>query len=159
MGSRALFDEVTVHELAHQWFGDAVSPANWQHIWLNEGFATFSEFLWTEHLRGTEAMNSEIASLHSNLSSIGHFAISDPQESQLFGPAVYWRGGMTLHALRVALGDDEVMKSIFQTYFTRYADGNATTQDFIDVVHEVSGQDFTDLWDAWLFSTQLPDLP
>jgi aminopeptidase N len=159
MGNRALFAAVTVHELAHQWFGDAVTPTNWQHIWLNEGFATFAEFLWTEHRRDRDAMNAEIASLHDSLQSIGHYAISDPQESQLFGPAVYWRGGITLHALRVALGDDDVMKEIFQTYFTRYEDGNASTQDFIDVVHEVSGQDFTELWDDWLYSSQLPDLP
>jgi aminopeptidase N len=159
MGNRALFDAVVVHELAHQWWGNSVSPASWQEIWLNEGFATFAEFLWTEHRQGSQAMRAEIEGLHDALSSIGHYAISDPQEVQLFGPAVYWRGGMTLHALRVALGDDDLMKEIFRIYFERFADGNVTTQDFIDVVHEVSGQDFTELWDAWLFSSQLPALP
>jgi aminopeptidase N len=159
MGNRALYDEVVVHELSHQWWGDSVTPATWQDIWLNEGFATFSEFLWTEHRQGTAAMFEQIADLHENLSSIGHYAISDPKESQLFGPAVYWRGGMTLHALRVALDDDDLLKQIFQTYFIRYEDGIVTTQDFIDVVEELSGRDFTELWDAWLYSSALPDLP
>jgi len=158
MGSRALFDEIVVHELAHQWWGDSVTPSSWQDIWLNEGFATFAEFLWTEHLRGEDAMNDQIDGLHSALQTIGHFAISDPQESQLFGPAVYWRGGMVLHALRVQVGD-EVLKQIFHTYLERYADGNATTRDFIDLAEEISGQDLAELFDAWLFSVALPDLP
>lgn len=158
MGSRALFDEVVVHELAHQWWGDSVSPRTWQDIWLNEGFATFAEFLWTEHLRGGDAMLDQIGSLHDSLQSIGHFAIADPQESQLFGPAVYWRGGMTLHALRLAVGDD-VLKQIFREYFARYSDGNAATADFIAVTEEVSGRDLAQLFDDWIFSTGLPELP
>jgi len=158
MGNRALFDEIVVHELAHQWWGDSVTISSWQDIWLAEGFATFAEFLWTEQLRGTEAMNDQIEGLHSALQSIGHFAISDPQESQLFGPAVYWRGGMTLHALRVEVGDD-VLKQIFQTYFDRFADRNVTPDDFIDLAEEISGKDLTDLFDAWVYSVRLPDLP
>ncbi|MCH7584342.1 MAG: M1 family metallopeptidase [Acidobacteria bacterium] len=158
MGSRALFDEIVVHELAHQWWGDSVTPASWQDIWLSEGFATFAEFLWTEHLRGEDAMNDQIEGLHGALQSIGHFAISDPRESQLFGPAVYWRGGMVLHALRAQVGD-EVLKEIFHTYFEIYADGNVTTREFIDLAEEISGQDLTELFDAWLFAVALPDLP
>ena len=158
IGSRALFDSIVVHEVAHQWWGDSVTPASWQDIWLNEGFATFAEFLWTEHVRGERAMLDEIDGRHSALQSIDHFAISDPHESQLFGPAVYWRGGMTLHVLRVRVGDD-VMKEILKTYFARFADGNVTTGDFIEVAEEISGQDLTDLFDLWLFSEALPDLP
>jgi len=158
MGNHATFDQVVVHELAHQWWGNSVSPANWQEIWLNEGFATFSEFLWTEHLEGEEEMLDQIDTLHSVLMTIEHRAIADPRESELFGPAVYWRGGMTLHALRVTVGDD-VMKRIFSTYYERFADGNVTTADFISVTEEVSGQDLTDFFDAWLYSTALPRLP
>jgi len=158
MGNHATFEQVVVHELAHQWWGDSVSPANWQEIWLNEGFATFSEFLWTEHVEGEEEMLEQIDSLHTVLIGIEHRAIGDPQESELFGPAVYWRGGMTLHALRVTVGDD-VMKDIFATYYERFADGNVTTADFISVAEEVSGQDLTDFFDAWLYSTALPRLP
>jgi aminopeptidase N len=158
MGSRATFDQIVVHELAHQWWGDSVSPASWQEIWLNEGFATFSEFLWTEHLNGEEAMLDQISSLHAALITIEHRAIADPRESELFGPAVYWRGGMTLHALRVEVGDD-VMKDILAAYYAKFADGNVTTEDFIGVAEEVSGRDLTDLFDAWLYSTALPNLP
>lgn len=158
MGSRALFDEIVVHELAHQWWGDSVTISSWQDIWLNEGFATFAEFLWTEHRRGKDAMNDQIEGLHEALQSIEHFAISDPQESQLFGPAVYWRGGMTLHALRAQVGD-EVLKEIFHTYFERFADGNVTTAEFIELAEELSGQDLAQVFDDWLFSVALPDLP
>ena len=158
MGSRALVDKIVVHELAHQWFGNSVSPASWQDIWLNEGFATFAEFLWTEHLRGTGTMLDEIEGLHDSLRFIDHFAISDPRKSQLFGPAVYWRGGMTLHALRAQVGD-ETMKEILQTYSARFADGNATTDAFIDLATEISGRNLIELFDAWLVATALPDLP
>jgi len=158
MGNRALSDEIVVHELAHQWFGDSVTPTNWRGIWLNEGFATFAEFLWAEHLGGEQQMIDQISGLHAALQTFEHLAIADPQESELLGPAVYLKGGMTLHALRVTVGDD-AMKDILTTYFERFADGNATTEDFIAVAEEVAGQDLTGLFDAWLFSTDLPDLP
>ena len=103
-------------------------------------------------------MNYQIEGLHAALQSIEHFAISDPQESQLFGPAVYWRGGMTLHALRAQVGD-EVLKEIFHTYFERFADGNVTTAEFIELAEELSGQDLAQVFDDWLFSVALPDLP
>ncbi len=158
MGSRALFDRVVVHEISHQWWGDSVTPATWQDIWLNEGFATFSEFLWVEHTRGQQAMLDTIDGLHESLQIIDHSAIFDPGESELLGSAVYWRGGLTLHALRLRVGD-EVLKEILWTYHATFAGGNATTEDFIDLAEEISGRDLTDLFATWVFAEQLPDLP
>ncbi len=158
MGSRALIDRIVVHELAHQWWGDSVTPATWQDIWLNEGFATFSEFLWIEHTQGSQAMVDTIEGLHDSLRAIDHAAIFDPGEAELFGAAVYWRGGMTLHTLRLRVGDD-VLKEILHTYFATFSDSNATTGNFIGIAEAVSGQDLSELFDSWLFSETLPDLP
>ena len=158
MDRRSLSDVVVVHELAHQWFGDSVSPKSWQDIWLNEGFATFAEFIWIEHELGTEAMQGEIASRHQILSGRDDRPIADPGVSDLFGLPVYWRGGLTLHALRMEVGDD-AMRQILMTYTERFAYGNADTADFIAVAEEVSGRDLGALFDAWLYQSELPPLP
>jgi aminopeptidase N len=158
MDRRSMSDVVVVHELAHQWFGNSVSLATWQDIWLNEGFATFAEFIWIEHELGQDAMENEITSRHEILSSREHRPIADPGVADLFGLAVYWRGGLTLHALRVEVGDD-IMRQILMTYASRFGGGHASTADFIALAEEVAGRDLGDLFDAWLFQTELPPLP
>ncbi len=164
IGQPALIEVFVVHELAHQWWGDSVSPQTWQHVWLNEGFATFAGFLWIEHTQGEEAMLERIGELYERLVSQRNNAIADPQESQLFSWAVYWRGGMTLHALRITVGD-EVLKEIFHEYHARFADSTASTEDFITVAEEVSGQDLTELFDEWVYTGHpfpwdpFPELP
>jgi len=153
-----VIDIIVVHEIAHQWFGNSVSVATWPDIWLNEGFATFAEFLWIEHEFGRETMEAEIAERHGAMSRRTHRPIADPGVDQLFGLAVYLRGGLTLHALRIEVGDD-LMRQILLTYVERYTDGNASTADFIAVAEEVAGRDLSELFDAWLYQTDLPPLP
>jgi aminopeptidase N len=150
-------EEVIAHELAHQWFGDSVTPATWRDIWLNEGFATFGEFLWLEHAYGPGAMEQYAATLHVMVGGTGS-PISDPGVAELFGTGVYWRGGLTLHALRRTVGDD-TMRAILTTWHDRYRYGNATTADFIAVAEEVSERDLGDLFTAWLGGGELPPLP
>jgi aminopeptidase N len=158
MDRRSLTDVVVVHELAHQWFGNSVSLATWQDIWLNEGFATFAEFIWIEHELGEDAMENEIASRHEILAGREHRPIADPGVANLFGLPVYWRGGLTLHALRVEVGDD-TMRQILMTYATRFGGGHASTADFMALAEEVADRDLGELFDAWLFQAELPPLP
>ena len=84
--------------------------------------------------------------------------LGDPGQANLFSGIVYQRGALTLHALRLAVGDDDFF-DILRTYTTRYAGAVVTTEDFISVAEEVSGQQLDDLFDAWLFQTELPDMP
>jgi aminopeptidase N len=147
-----------VHELAHQWFGNSVTPAAWEHIWLNEGFATFAEYLWIEHLYGEPAMLQEIRGDHAWLRSRAHAPPGDPGVARLFGSSVYLRGGLTLHALRVDLGDAAFFEAL-RTYADRYAYATASTADFITTVEEVSGRDLAGFFDAWLLGDGIPDLP
>ncbi len=95
------------HELAHQWFGDSVSVHTWDNIWLNEGFASFSEFLWAE-FTGLRTAHEQFLIDYSRpaTSAFWQIVVSDPQRDTMFASAVYRRGGMTLQALREKIGDD-----------------------------------------------------
>ncbi len=150
---------VIAHELAHQWFGDSVSLSNWQDIWLNEGFATYASVLWLESTQGRAAMNNELRSYYSVLTgAVRPVPPGSPPVDDLFDTAVYLRGAWTLHALRLAVGDDVFFK-IMRTYYDRYKYANASTHDFIDVAEEVSGQDLTTLFNEWLFQEHVPPMP
>lgn len=144
-----------IHELAHQWFGNAVSIQQWSDIWLNEGFAGYSEVLWVEHAWGTAARDEMLADLIWAAGSPA--TIGDPGRADIFSGEVYSRGALTLHALRLEVGD-EAFFDILQTWVVRFRNGNASTADFIALAEQVSGQDLRALFDAWLFQPEMPDL-
>jgi aminopeptidase N len=149
---------VVVHELAHQWFGDAVSPARWRDIWLNEGFATYAEWMWTEHTEGVPIARTAEDVYAAQSPGDQTRPILDPGPDGLFDGAVYERGGLTLYALQVEVGDatfDEIMR----TYFERYNGESVTTEDFVAVAEEVSGKSLDKLFAAWLLELDLPPFP
>lgn len=151
-------NELTVaHELMHEWFGNHVTLGDWQDIWLNEGFAFYLPMMWAESLDvlDTDAMALSQWRMLDIYGSVGPATVT-PEE--LFGNSVYVRGGLTLHALRRTVGDD-LFRTILREYYRRHAGGNATTADFIAVANDVSGQDLTEFFDAWLYQEELPPLP
>ncbi|HEY3143106.1 MAG TPA: M1 family metallopeptidase [Acidimicrobiales bacterium] len=150
-------DSLTVaHELSHQWFGDDVSPATWKDIWLNEGFATYSSWLWADHA-GDASVDDIIAYETDNAGPMDVPPV-DPGADDLFNyGSVYVRGALTLHVLRHKIGDDDFFE-LLQTWVERYGGGSASTQDFEDLAEEVSGDDLTALFDAWLRSDDEPSL-
>jgi aminopeptidase N len=156
----AVRNETTiVHELAHQWFGDSVSVAQWKDIWLNEGFATYAQWLWAEHQGPRSAHDSFLAGYNSRPadSSFWQIEVADPQRDTMFASAVYQRGAMTLQALRERIGDTAFFKLLpAWTKLHRY--GNASTADFIRLAEHVSGRQLDDLFDTWLFTTGKPAL-
>jgi len=150
-------NSVIVHELAHQWFGDLVAVDRWQHIWLNEGFATYAEWLWRAHEGfGTPRRTFEaIWRAIPGDSPFWQVVIGDPGVDDLFDGAVYVRGAMTLQALRNEVGDD-VFWTILHAWTEQRAFGTGTTDGFITLAEQVFGQDLSDLFDVWLLAPSRP---
>lgn len=153
-------EETVAHELAHQWFGDDISVADWGDIWLNEGFATYSEGLWIEHLYGRDGLDEWVKGVYNEAKDYPEYfpAPGNPPADDLFNGGVYYRGGLTLHALRLEVGDDAFFK-IIKTYYERFKGSNAATEDFISVAEEVSGKDLKTFFDNWLYQDALMPIP
>jgi aminopeptidase N len=145
------------HELAHMWFGDSVSVADWHHIWLNEGFASYAQYLWTEHLGGASPHDQFVAEFNSRPASdpFWNSQIADPQRDTMFQRAVYRRGAMTLQALRDKIGDDAFFR-VLRTWTAEHFQGNATTAQFIALSERISGQDLSNFFQVWLYTPTKP---
>ncbi len=155
-GDPSTDDSVVVHELAHQWFGDSVALARWRDIWLNEGFATYMEWLWSEHQgRGTADENFAGWAGTPADDPFWQVRIGDPGPANIFDLAVYYRGAMTVHALRKQIGDDSFFRLLKQ-WNTRYRQGNATLRQFIDLAERTSGQNLDPFFRTWLFTPSKP---
>ncbi|MFF9523367.1 M1 family metallopeptidase [Streptomyces achromogenes] len=148
-----------VHELAHQWFGDSVSVAHWNDIWLNEGFATYAQWLWAEHQGTRTAHDSFRAGYDSRPADSSFWQVEPgaPERDSMFASAVYQRGAMTLQMLRERIGDPAFFR-LLPTWTTLHRYGNASTADFIRLAERVSGQQLDDLFDTWLFTPGKPAL-
>jgi hypothetical protein len=150
-------DSVVVHELAHQWAGNSVAVEQWPHIWLNEGFATYAEWLWSENqnLGTSAAIFDSLYDAHPDDDPFWSVIVGDPGPDALFAGAVYDRGAMTLHKLRVTVGD-EAFFAILRTWFTTRAGSGGTTAQFIDLAEQICDQELSPLFDAWLFTAGKP---
>ncbi|MEF8815975.1 MAG: M1 family metallopeptidase [Salinibacter sp.] len=143
------------HEIAHQWYGNTVTEADWPHLWLSEGFATYLTGLYLEHARGEAALRRYMTNARRQVvqfyeqnpdEPLVDTTYSDPNE--LLNTNPYQKGGWVLHMLRRAVGTETFWAGL-RAYYERYRNGNASTRDFRAVMEDVSGQDLETFFDQW----------
>jgi aminopeptidase N len=148
---------VIVHEVAHQWFGNAVTEYDWNDVWLSEGFATYFTLLFIEHAYGRDEFVARLKSSRDRVMAfydqnpdyrIVHDNLTDMR--QVTSSNTYQKGGWTLHMLRGIIGDDAFWRGI-QAYYRQYRDANATTDDFRRAMEETSGLDLSQFFREWLY--------
>lgn len=160
MTTQGFFERtLTAHELGHQWFGDNVTCASWSDIWLNEGFASYSEELMlAEFYPGDET--SLMLDRHNNIKEEpgGSVWVEDSLNvDRIFdGRLTYNKGAAIVHTLRFLINDDEVFFDVLQTYQTQFKDSTATASDFKQVAEEVSGLDLTAFFNEWYYGEGYP---
>jgi len=151
-------EEITIlHELAHQWFGDCVTPANFHHSWISEGFATYSEALYQEHLLGKAAYHdymNGVNDAHNYHVPIYRDDISEP--SLVYHGVVYNKGAWVLHMLRHILGDTTFFQAL-RAYLQQFGYGSAVTEDLQQVFEAVSGIDLNDFFQQWIYESWYPE--
>lgn len=171
------YDEAIVaHEAVHQWFGNSLTPLEWDDIWLNEGFATYFDWVWTAYARGLDNPDAAAARNYALLSGQQFLdqgippsqipAVLEenfpppglPPANSLFNGAVYLRGAMVLHALRQRIGDDDFFAGV-RAYADRFAQSTVTTEDFVAVMEEASGEDLDEFFTTWLTDPTMPAIP
>jgi len=149
------------HEIAHQWFGDAVSEMDWHHIWISEGFATYFTDLYIEHTRGREAFVESLLDERKQVLSFARKRLAPvvdttlPVSVRLLNSNSYEKGGWVLHMLRRELGDS-LFQDCIQSFYEEYKFGNALTRDFQKVVEKVSGRSFEDFFQQWVYQAGHP---
>jgi len=146
-----------VHELAHQWFGDSVTPRRWRDIWLNEGFARWAEVRYAETHGGRSAQGwlRTQYRLHPAGARFWRLPIADPGPDHLFAWAVYDRGAMAVQALRRRIGDADFF-GLLQLWTVQHRWGTATLEEFQALAEQVSGEDLTGFFQAWLVDQGRP---
>jgi aminopeptidase N len=150
---------VIAHELAHQWWGDALTPVTFEHIWLNEGFASYFDAMFTEYQYGYEAFQQHMAAYKNLVFQDGSldYPILNPPPEFLFGRAVYFKGAWVLHMLRHKVGES-VYQNIIKSYYDQFSYRIVDTDDLIQICNIESSQNLNQFFDQWLNYGGIPEL-
>jgi len=151
-------ERLIAHELAHQWFGNSVGVDAWQHIWLNEGFACYAEWLWSESKGGPSADTMAQQFRRQLVAKPKDLMLGDPTPALMFDDRVYKRGALTLHALRRTIGDESFF-DLLRAWAAQFRFATATTAGFRELAATFSHTPLDALFDSWLLSTAVPRLP
>jgi aminopeptidase N len=152
------YDWIIAHELAHQWWGDLVTLLDWPDIWLNEGFATYSDALWHEYIYGFEGLKSrmiDFKNIYFTYHQGAEHPIYNPPLGHLFCSIEYEKAAWVLHMLRFITGDSKFW-NILRRYALLYAYGNASTKDFQQVCEEIYGGSLDWFFNEWIYESGYP---
>lgn len=148
---------VVIHELAHQWFGNAVTESTWDDAWLSEGFATYFTMLFIEHAYGREELLSQLQAAKNTTYNLlakepGYKIVDDrsPEKGPVTSGLTYQKGAWILHMLRNLMGDEAFQAGI-RAYYQRFINGNASTTDFRLAMENASGKDLSAFFNQWLY--------
>lgn len=155
----AIDEYIMIHELAHQWFGNLVTCKSWQDIWINEGFATYCEFLYYDQTNKDYSKRWLEYTLDNALDSGSVYVPYNEinKEDRIFDYSLsYKKGGFILHMLRNEINDDSCFFDILRTFLKQYAFKNASGEDFKTVVEKLTKKDFTHFFNQWFYGTGYP---
>ncbi len=155
---------LVAHELGHMWFGDNVTCSNWSDIWINEGFATYAEYLAVEKIGGEPWPAIWRKNVHNFIMSEPGGSIYVPEEEvaydnveRIFDSRLsYWKGAVILHMIRFNFQDDELFFDVLKNFQQEFADSVASAQDFINILNETSGINFGEFFDQWYYGEGYP---
>ncbi|MCK9448753.1 MAG: T9SS type A sorting domain-containing protein [Bacteroidales bacterium] len=157
--------DLVAHELGHMWFGDNVTCASWSDVWINEGFATYTNYLAQEKIKGWASGQSFIIATQNNvMKKTGGSVYIPPSEigpdniTRIFdGRLTYDKGAAIIHVLRHEINNDDIFFEILQAFQTDFADSTATGEDFKQIASEISGLDLTQFFDQWYYGEGYPN--
>jgi aminopeptidase N len=155
---------LVAHELGHMWFGDNITCATWSDIWINEGFATYTDCLATEFILGQSSLATKMQGIHNSVMSQPGGSVYVPPAEVTYdniwrifdGRLSYNKGAAIIHMIRFELQDDDLFFQVLHDYLDIYGDSTATGLDFLNVLNETSGMDFSDFFDEWYFGEGYP---
>jgi len=151
-------ERLVAHELAHQWFGNSLTVSRWRDIWLNEGFACYAEWLWSQ-ASGSDSADVLARKAHQRLSGLPqNLVIADPGPERMFDDRLYKRGALTLHALRLTTGDDAFF-ALLHAWTAAHRHANVTTEEFTALAGQHAADPVDGVLRRWLHETALPALP
>ncbi len=156
-------ERLIAHEIAHQWFGDCVTEADWHHIWLSEGFATYLTSMYIESVQGKARLASDMARSRSSIirdSEKNPCPVIDTTITnlmQLLSVNSYQKGAWVLHMLRYETGDDDFIKGL-RLFYDGFRNSNALRSDFQESDGRCSGKDLSNFFKQWLEVAGEPEL-
>jgi aminopeptidase N len=155
---------LVAHELSHQWFGDYVTCKTWQDIWINEGFASYAEYLANQYLVSQSDADSWMARTQEYVKSLPGGSVYLPEassqdEERIFDYRLtYGKGAAIIHMIRQEVGNDELFFSILREFLHRYKNSNASGMDFRNLLGEMTGRNFDSFFDQWYYGEGFPIL-